>query len=118
MGRLTDPFAWRRLPAPEMLRATHPGTRVWQRDVQDGHLSVLVGREPAGNRDALIWHLSISHRTCEHPPQPGRYPTWDEIAEARYRFCPDGVTMAMLLPPKSEYVNVHATTFHLWEVPR
>jgi hypothetical protein len=25
--------------------------------------------------------------------------------------------MAMLLPPKSEYVNAHATTFHLWEVP-
>lgn len=33
------------------------------------------------------------------------------------RFCPDDVTMAMLLPPRSEYVNVHSTTFHLWQVP-
>lgn len=100
-----------------MLRATNPGARVYQRQVHDGHLSVLVGREPAGDRGSLIWHLSISHRTNDATPQPGRYPTWDEIAAARYLFCPDGVTMAMLLPPKSEYVNAHTTTFHLWEVP-
>jgi hypothetical protein len=111
----TQPGTWQRLAAPAMLRAAHPGARVWQRNVHDGHLSVIVGREPAG--DGLIWHLSISHRTNEATPQPGRYPTWDEITEARYRFCPDDVTMAMLLPPKSEYVNVHATTFHLWQTP-
>ena len=26
------------------------------------------------------------------------------------------MTMAMVLPPKEEYVNLHNTTFHLWEV--
>ena len=84
--------------------------RVVQRDVHDGHLSVIVGREPQG------WHLSISHRTNEMRPRPKRYPTWDEIADARYRFVPDEVTMAMLLPPRDQYVNLHATTFHLHEI--
>lgn len=86
----------------------------FQRDIEDGHLSVFVGVEDPG------WHLSISHRSNllgpngRHPP--GRYPTWDEIAEARYRFCPSDITMAMLLPPKDEYVNLHETTFHLWQI--
>lgn len=107
--------AWRRVQPPQMMRALYPGTRAWQREVNDGHLSVLVGREPTGDGQVL-WHLSISHRTNEQPPQPGRCPTWDEIRAAREQFTPDEVTMAMLLPPKAEYVNVHPTTFHLWEI--
>lgn len=107
---------WQRVRAGAMMQAAFPATQAWQKDVTDGHLSVLVGREPA-DHGGLAWHLSISHRTNEAVPQPGRYPTWDEIADARYRFVPDAVTMAMLLPPRSEYVNIHNTTFHLWEVP-
>lgn len=103
---------WHRLAAPDLVM---PGTRAWQREVEDGHLSVLVGREP--HEDGIHWHLSISHRTSGKHPRPGRYPTWDEIYEARYRFLPDEITVAQLLPPKAEYVNVHATTFHLWELP-
>ncbi len=96
---------------PEPLREAFPQTRAWQREVHDGHLSVFAGQEDEG------FHMSISHRTSDGYRRPGRYPTWDEIVEARYRFCPANLTMAMLLPPKGEYVNVHATTFHLWETP-
>jgi hypothetical protein len=60
--------------------------------------------------DDGLWHLSIS--------APDRYPAWDEIAEARYQLCPDNITMAMLLPPSDEYVNVHQNTFHLHEIRR
>jgi hypothetical protein len=67
-----------------------------------GACRIIVGRSTAG------WHLSIS---CA-----SRYPTWDELAKARYELIPDDVTMAMLLPPQAEYVNLHATTLHLWEV--
>lgn len=67
-----------------------------------GECHVIVGHEPAG------WHLSISHET--------RYPTWDEIRDARYALCPDDITMSMLLPPKGEYTNLHERCFHLWEV--
>ena len=78
---------------------------------------IIVGLEPARAAPARIWlptgalelwHLSISH--------PDRYPTWDEVADARYELCPDDVTMAMLLPPSGEYLNVHKTTFHLWQI--
>jgi hypothetical protein len=100
---------WKLVPAPPLIRRLSPDLVCYQREVADGHLSVFVGREPDG------FHLSISHRTNDHPPQPGRYPTWDEIVEARYEFCPGAMTMVMYLPPKSEYVNVHETTFHLWE---
>lgn len=88
------------------------GMRCWQKDLPDGHLSVFLAREDG------MWHMSISHRRdSKAGPVPGRNPTWPEIRDARYRFCPPDVTMAQLLPPLNEYVNHHETTFHLWEVP-
>jgi len=53
-------------------------------------------------------HVSVS--------LPHRYPTWDELHDVRYAFCPDQCDMAMILPPKKEYVNVHPNTFHLWQL--
>lgn len=101
---------WRQVRIPPEMARQSPRLRAWQKDLRDGHLSVLAGEEPAG------FHLSISHRTNEHPPVPARYPTWDEIVDARYRFAPLDKTMAMLLPPQDQYVNLHHTTFHLWQV--
>lgn len=102
---------WKRMRVPQVLLLGSPTTRGWQREVHDGHLSVFLSTEDGRA------HLSISHRLSDGTRRPGRYPTWDEIKDARYRFAPMGVTMAMLLPPEQEYVNVHATTFHLWEIP-
>jgi hypothetical protein len=75
--------------------------------------------EAIGTQDVWAFQkeLSVSHRTNAHPPEPGRYPTWDEIKEVRYLFCPPDATMAQLLPPVGQFVNIHETTFHLWEVP-
>lgn len=56
--------------------------------------------------DNDLLHLSISHKK--------RYPTWDEIKFARYRFLPENATYAMFFPPKKNYVNVHNNTFHLF----
>ncbi len=67
-----------------------------------GALRALVSKE------GEYWHLSISH--------PIRYPKWDEIKEARYALLPNECTMAILLPPKEEYVNIHPNCFHLHEV--
>ena len=81
------------------------GMRVFVR----GACSVLIRRdwiEEQGGKEC--WHLSIS---CTD-----RYPTWDEIRDARYALLPGDVTMAMLLPPVAEYVNVHENCFHLWEI--
>jgi hypothetical protein len=72
-------------------------------------LTVIVAREPLGPNGALRWHLSISH--------PERYPSYDEIAAARYGLIPDRAYMVMILPPRSAYVNLHQHTMHLHEVP-
>ena len=110
---------WREvpLPSPPIPGLLEPGTRAFQKDLPDGHLSALVA--PPYRKQG--WHISVSHRTRivdpdTKRPMPGRLPTWDEMKEARYRFAPDNVTMAMLLPPKALYVNVHPTTLHLWQV--
>lgn len=97
---------------PEAAAAVGPGVAAYQRDLSDGHLTVLVSANDDGR-----WHMSISHRRdSKSGPVPGRNPTWTEIRDARYLFMPPELTVAMLLPPKEEYVNLHGTTFHLWEV--
>jgi len=75
-----------------------------------GPCSVIVSQDDMKERGIYVkrWHLSIAHQT--------RYPTWDEIKEARYRLLPDNVTMAMLLPPKDQFVNLHSNCFHLYEI--
>jgi hypothetical protein len=84
--------------------------RLYQRETFDGHLSAIVGVEPTG------WHMSISHKTKgKHPTF--RYPTWDEIAHARYTLLPDDIDFVMHLPKITEYVDIHPTTFHLHEHP-
>lgn len=76
-----------------------------------GPCSVIVSQHDIKERGIFVkrWHLSIAHQT--------RYPSWDEIKEARYRLLPEDVTMAMLLPPKGHYVNLHENCFHLHEIP-
>lgn len=99
---------WRRIKVPAMFARVSENTRAWQKDVADGYLEAFASPDEEG------FHLSICHKTMTN--RPGRYPTWDEIYDARYRFAPLDKTMAMLLPPQDEYVNIHATTFHLWEL--
>ena len=96
--------------------------KAYTREVDDGHLTVFVGMEPSGKNGESLWHLSISHRssklvTAGGHPLPGRIPTWEEISQARYKFVPDEVNMAMMLPPKRLYINVHPTCMHLHQIP-
>lgn len=84
-------------PPPLLIAQGAKRCRMFRR----GLLSVIVAVEEGR------WHISVAH--------PSRYPTWDEIKEVRYRFVPDDVTMAMLLPPRSQYVNKHPNCFHLHE---
>lgn len=90
------------------------GARAYTKELSPmSRLVVLVAKEQHMPGGRVGWHLSISHRTKDGP---GRYPTWDEIVEARYRFMPGGINVAMMLPPREQYVNLHETCFHLWEV--
>jgi hypothetical protein len=80
--------------------ALNPGSRGYQL----GQCSIFV--TPPYKDEG--WHLSISH--------PNRYPTWDEVAKARYELVPDEVHMVMHLPKMDEYVNIHESCFHLHEL--
>jgi hypothetical protein len=82
-------------------------TYIYNKSFKRGDCAIWVTRDLYSG-GVLRWHLSIS---CRH-----RYPTWDEIRDARYALVPDGITMAMLLPPKIEYVNLHPNCFHLHEI--
>jgi hypothetical protein len=66
-----------------------------------GECTVIVTKEYGK------WHLSIAH--------PRRYPSWDEVAQARYRLLPEDMWVAMFLPPPGEYVNLHRNCFQVFE---
>ena len=108
---------WRQQPISPM-HGMQPGTRLFYRRVDDGMLRAFVS--PPHQPSGMGWHLSISHATNLAAPGggmiPGRYPSWDEIRDARYDLLPDEYTFGILLPPKAEYVNIHPTTFHLHQV--
>jgi hypothetical protein len=75
-----------------------------------GDCNVFVGQEPVvGDPWPKSWHMSIS--------TPHRNPTWEEIKQARYYLIPHDVTMAMILPPTDQYVNIHNFCFHLHQIP-
>jgi hypothetical protein len=84
---------------PALTRHVEPGTRGFRM----GACRILLSRQKVG------WHMSISH--------PTRLPTWEEVRDARYELIPDEVTMALLLPPRDEYVNVHEFCLQLYQVP-
>jgi hypothetical protein len=53
------------------------------------------------------YHMSISRQD--------RYPTWDEIKDARENLLPLGKHFVMALPPPQHYINTYSNCFHLWE---
>ena len=124
-GPSIDPqLRWKEVKPPpqmrQMGREMGVTPRAYQAYVEDGHLTVFVCREP-NERGEMKLHLSISHGSniIVNPAggsAPGRLPTWDEIKDARYRFCSKHCWMAIMLPPPEVYLNMHPTTMHLHEV--
>jgi hypothetical protein len=71
-----------------------------------GECNVLL----SGPKERAIigWHFSISHQS--------RNPTWEEQRDFRYKSdIPPDIYMVSILPPKSEYVNIHPFCFHWHE---
>ncbi len=90
----------REVPIPQnVAQLLEPGSRAYKM----GGCQIIVSQQKAG------WHLSIS--------RPERLPIWEEVRDARYELVPDEATMALLLPPRSEYVNVHDFCLQMYEIP-
>lgn len=93
-------------PAPDFMAIwqvngqIQPGTRLYTM----GQLTIMLS--PPTPRQG--WHVTISHKK--------RYPTWDEVAHIRYALVPNELTMAMILPPREEYINIHNYCFQLHQV--
>lgn len=103
-GGSTALSAIRPIPLPAPLEAARQNGMI-QLDTKAyclGACTILCSHSHLG------WHMSIAH--------PQRYPTWDEVAKARYELIPDEATMAMLLPPKAEYINLHSFCFQLQQI--
>ena len=82
-----------------MLQTLEPGTRVFLM----GQCSIFLSLT-----EKYGYHLSIAH--------PKRYPTWAEIAHARYKLIPNECNMALLLPSEEDYINAYEPVFQMTEV--
>ena len=85
--------------------------RILRRPVQDGELVALVQCEPPHH----IWHLSLAHwpkRSRKHR----RWPTWDELIEARNELVPANADMVLHVPT-IEAMTTNDPTIHLYECP-
>lgn len=104
---------------PRWVRTHQTGAteRAYRADTEKGTLVAILTRDPVCADGRTLWHLSISHQ--DRNGKPDRYPTWDELKHAKYQLVPDDVVMILIFPRKtSEYVDVHATTLHLWETDK
>lgn len=72
-----------------------------------GLLAAIVTRDRLRGDPLPRWHISVSHRD--------RVPTWEEMAEAAHELRP-GVPLAIGVPPRSWWVNVHDHVLHLVEL--
>lgn len=72
---------------------------------QSANVRIMVSLDVT-DAGARWLHLSIS--------RPDRYPTWDEIREAKNWIIGRERAAYQVLPAESEYVNIHGNTFHLW----
>ena len=103
---------WTEIGIPKDVTPTvEPGAKGYTRRVWDGVLTMMVGSSKEAG-----WHLSISQ--CKENGKFRRLPNWQEIRDARYDFVQDEIYMAMILPPKREYVNLHPTTMQIFQMRR
>lgn len=54
-----------------------------------------------------LWHLSVS----------ADYPLgYMQIKDVRYKFMPDNMQVAQIFPSRKEFVNIHESCYHLWQI--
>lgn len=71
-----------------------------------GGLKVIVSVDDHSTGAGLWLHVSASHS--------GRVPSYSEMCEVRDIFIPQNLVAVQVFVPKSEHVNLHHYTLHLW----
>lgn len=59
------------------------------------------------NKEDGLWHLSVS---ADFPLG------YMQIKDVRYKFLPDAMQVAQIFPSRKEFVNVHDSCYHLWQL--
>ncbi len=100
----------------------YSNARMYQKGPVNEYLNLMLERRIGRDDPAIFptgrWHLSISVNADNGKEKSfPRLPTWDELKEARYKFLPPDVNMAIMFPPKDVYYNLHPTCLHLLEIP-
>jgi hypothetical protein len=118
VARDVDELQWHASAADAELQALlqRAGTSeltILRKRVPDGELRAIRSCEPPDHR----WHLSVSHwkqKWGRRHPKP-RYPTWEELADARYDLLPANLMVVLYMPPAEEIVAILDNTLHMWE---
>lgn len=112
---------------PEKFRVKVHNNALFNTTEADGNNGLFI--IPNGNN--VLWcivsdgggwnHVSI--HVGDNKMQYKRCPTWEEMCYAKDVFWDKEDCVVQFHPPKSDYVNVHPYTLHLWqpvgvEIPR
>lgn len=101
--RTVNELVPRVLPARWQPRDAFPGQLAWVNRIERLSLILSVGEEDDGRR----WlHFSLAGRD--------RLPTWDEFVRAKELFLGEETKAILVLPPRSQWVNIHPYALHLW----
>lgn len=89
---------------------TEPGERSGVFLLMFGGAELRIIANAAFSDSAWWEHVSIS--------TPDRCPTWEEMCFVKNLFWEDEELVVQFHPPKSQYVNCHPRTLHLWRPTR
>jgi hypothetical protein len=102
------PTAWRYDQSIDQLVADDEQVTVIRSHLlrKHGGLKAIISVDDHSNGAGLWLHVSASH--------PGRIPSYSEMCEVRDLFIPQDLVAVQVFVPKSEHVNIHHYTLHLW----
>lgn len=93
----------------------HPGLRPIPNPLWEAYILELptgVTAQVVISSDLGWDHVSVSI------PGEARCPTWEEMCAVKDAFFHEQETVLQFHPPKSDYVNLHPFTLHLWKPQR
>jgi hypothetical protein len=98
-----------------------PNPTGWPEDTTPYGQNVTEWRWWSGPKELAV---GASIDTSEHGPllhvsasQPKHWPTWETMGALRSFFFPDTVDVAMIMPRRADYVNLHNYCLHCWQIP-
>lgn len=74
-----------------------------------GPREMAIGASIDTSEHGALLHVSASY--------PKALPSWAAMTALRTFFFPDTVDVAMIIPRRADYVNLHSYCFHLWAIP-